>query len=64
MLVSGWRQSHLYFHHHRRRLLRAMSLPPHLEAYAQVDIRPPRPAADRRVRLDTAPTGAAGAAHV
>ncbi len=36
IMVYGWRQSHLYFNHQRRRLLQAFSLPPHLEAYAQV----------------------------
>lgn len=34
IMVRGWRQSHLYFEHNKRRLLKAFSLPPHLEEVA------------------------------
>ena len=39
ILVRGWRQSHLYFSKHRRRILRAFSLPSHLEEVAQTKYR-------------------------
>ncbi len=36
VLVKGWRQSHKYFDHNRQRLVRAFSLPDHLERAAEV----------------------------
>jgi len=39
VFLRGWRQSHTYFHSHRRRLIKAFSLPDHLEAAAQAKFR-------------------------